>query len=86
MRYNNLAVATLKAIKENKDLRSYFDKVKLACFDDVELFNLIDTPVLSVSQPIELIGQNASNLMLDIIDGKHINHANIVLPTNLIQR
>jgi len=83
---NNLAVATLKAIKENKDLRSYFDKAKLACFDDVELFNLIDRSVLSVSQPIELIGQNASNLIMDIIEGKHTNHANIVLPTNLIQR
>ncbi len=83
---NHLAVATLNAIKQNKDLKSYFDKAKLACFDDVDLFNLIDKPVLSVSQPIELIGQNASNLILDIIDGKHTNHSNIVLPTNLIQR
>lgn len=83
---NHLAVATLKAIKENKDIRSHFDKVKIACFDDVELFNLIDKSVLSVSQPIESIGQNASNLILDIIDGKHSNHSNIVLPTNLIER
>lgn len=83
---NHLAVAALKAIKENKDLRSYFDKTKMACFDDVELFNLIDKPVLSVSQPIESIGQNASNLVMDIIDGKHSGHSNIVLPTNLIQR
>jgi LacI family transcriptional regulator len=83
---NHLAVAALKAVKENKDLRSYFDKTKMACFDDVELFNLIDKPVLSVSQPIESIGQNASNLVMDIIDGKHSGHSNIVLPTNLIQR
>lgn len=83
---NHLAVATLKAIKENKNLKTHFDKTKLACFDDVELFNLIDKQVLSVSQPIELIGQNASNLILDIIDGKHTNHSNIVLPTNLIER
>jgi LacI family transcriptional regulator len=83
---NHLAVAALKAVKENKDLKIYFDKVKFACFDDVELFNLIDNKVLSVSQPIELIGQNASNLILDIIEGKHSNHSNIVLPTNLIER
>lgn len=83
---NHLAVAALKAVKENKDLRTYFDKTKMACFDDVELFNLIDKPVLSVSQPIESIGQNASNLVMDIIDGKHSGHSNIVLPTNLIQR
>lgn len=83
---NHLAVATLNAIRQNKDLKAYFDKAKIACFDDVELFNLIDKPVLSVSQPIESIGQNASNLILDIIDEKHTNHSNIVLPTNLIQR
>lgn len=83
---NHLAVAALKAIKENKDLRTYFEKTKLACFDDVELFNLIDKPVLSVSQPVESIGQNASNLIMDIIDGKHAGHSNVVLPTNLIQR
>lgn len=83
---NHLAVATLNAIRQNKDLKTYFDKAKIACFDDVELFNLIDKPVLSVSQPIESIGQNASNLILDIIDEKHTNHSNIVLPTNLIQR
>lgn len=83
---NHLAVASLNAIKQNKDLKMYFDKAKLACFDDVELFNLIDKPVLSVSQPIELIGQNASNLILDIIDEKRTSQSNIVLPTNLIQR
>jgi LacI family transcriptional regulator len=83
---NHLAVAALKAVKEHKDLKIYFDKVRFACFDDVELFNLIDNKVLSVSQPIELIGQNASNLVLDIIEGKHSSLSNIVLPTNLIER
>lgn len=83
---NHLAVAALKAIKENNDLRAYYEKTKMACFDDVELFNLIDKQVLSVSQPVESIGENASNLIMDIIDGKHSGHSNVVLPTNLIQR
>lgn len=83
---NHLATAALKAIKENKELKQFYDKTKHACFDDVDLFDLIDKPVLSVSQPIEMIGQNASSLILDVIDGKLSNHSNIVLPTNLIER
>lgn len=83
---NHLATAALKVIKEHKELRQVFEKTRHACFDDVELFNLIDKPVLSVSQPIEMIGQNASNLILDIIEEKHSNHSSIVLPTNLVER
>jgi len=83
---NHLASAALKAIKGNKELKQMYDKTKHACFDDVEFFDLIDKQVLSVSQPIEMIGSNASSLILDIIEGKHSNHSNIVLPTNLIER
>ena len=82
---NNLATATLKALKD-KSLSQYYDKVQLACFDDIELFNLVDKPILSVSQPVEDIGTNATLLMLDIIDGKHTNKSIIVLPTSLIVR
>ena len=82
---NNLATATLKALKD-KSLSKYYDKVQLACFDDIELFNLVDKPVLSVSQPVDDIGRNATLLTLDIIDGKKENKSMIVLPTSLIVR
>lgn len=82
---NHLATATLKALKD-KALSKYYDKVQLACFDDIELFNLVDKPILSVSQPVDDIGRNATLLTLDIIDGKKENKSIIVLPTSLIVR
>jgi len=82
---NHLAVATLKAFKD-KSLSKYYDNVQLACFDDIELFNLVDKPILSVSQPVDDIGRNATLLTLDIIDGKKENKSMIVLPTSLIVR
>lgn len=82
---NNLATACLKAFKDNA-LNKYYDKIQLACFDDIDLFNLVDKPILSVSQPVDDIGKNASSLVLDIIDEKHINKSMIVLPTSLIVR
>jgi LacI family transcriptional regulator len=82
---NHLATAALKAFKD-KAISKYYDKVQLACFDDIELFNLVDKPILSVSQPVEDIGRNATLLTLDIIDGKKENKSMIVLPTSLIVR
>ncbi|MGZ3883799.1 MAG: substrate-binding domain-containing protein, partial [Bacteroidia bacterium] len=82
---NHLASACLKAFKD-KAISKYYDKVHLACFDDIELFNLVDKPILSVSQPVDDIGTNATLLALDIIDGKHTNKSMIVLPTSLIVR
>lgn len=82
---NHLASACLKAFKD-KAISKYYDKVHLACFDDIELFNLVDKPILSVSQPVDDIGTNATLLALDIIDGKHANKSMIVLPTSLIVR
>jgi LacI family transcriptional regulator len=82
---NHLATATLKAFKD-KAIAKFYDKVQLACFDDIDLFNLVDKPILSVSQPVEDIGRNATLLMMDIIDGKHTNKSMIVLPTSLIVR
>jgi LacI family transcriptional regulator len=82
---NHIATALLKTLKK-KEFASYASKINIACFDDIELFNIIDKPVSSVSQPVEDIGRNASILLLDIIDGKHTNKSNIVLSTTIIER
>lgn len=82
---NHIATALLKTLRK-KEFEKYANKINIACFDDIELFNIIDKPVASVSQPIEDIGRNASILLLDIIDGKHTNKSNIVLSTNIIER
>ncbi len=82
---NSIAIAVLKLIKL-KEYTEFFKKVQIASFDDIDLFNLIDTPVISVSQPIKEIGSNAGNLVVDLIDGKLTNKTNLVLSTKLIER
>jgi LacI family transcriptional regulator len=82
---NSIAIAVLKSIKL-KEYNEFYKKTQIASFDDVDLFNLIDTPVISVSQPIKEIGSNAGNLVVDLIDGKLNNKTNLVLSTKLIER
>ncbi len=82
---NNIATTILNVLKK-KQFAEKGHKIKIACFDDIDLFNIIDKPIISVSQPVEEIGKNASLLMLDIIDGKQTNKSNIVLSTKLIER
>ena len=82
---NHIATAILKTLKK-KEFEKFAGNVQIACFDDIELFNIIDRPVMSVSQPVDDIGKNASMLLMDIIDGKHQNKSNIVLSTKLIGR
>lgn len=81
---NHIAVALLKVLKKKQYER--FAKIEIACFDDIELFNITDKKVISVSQPIEDIGKNSSSLLLDIISGKQTEKSNLVLSTRLIVR
>jgi LacI family transcriptional regulator len=81
---NNIAVSLLKVLKK-KEFKKY-EAIKIGCFDDIELFNIIDRPVISVSQPVQEIGKNSSLLILDIIAGNHANKSNVVLSTTLINR
>lgn len=82
---NHIAVALLKAMK-GKAFRALASQIRIACFDDIELFNIIDQPVVSVSQPVQEIGKNSSQILLDVINGKQMNKSNLVLSTQLIDR
>lgn len=82
---NHIAVALLKTLKK-KEFKDLSSKIKIACFDDIEMFNIIDQPVISISQPMQEIGKNSSLVLLDIIAGKQTTKSNIVLSTKLIDR
>ena len=82
---NHIAVALLKVCKK-PEFETYTSRIKIACFDDIELFNIIDKPVTSVSQPVREIGKNSSLILLDIISGKQTNKSNLVLSTKLVDR
>lgn len=81
---NHIAVALLGVLKKKEYAK--YASIKITCFDDIELFNIIDKKVISVSQPVEEIGKSSANLLLDIISGKHTTKSNLVLPTKLIVR
>ncbi|PBQ31642.1 hypothetical protein CNR22_07630 [Sphingobacteriaceae bacterium] len=81
---NHIAVSLLKALRKKEFEK--FSNLEIACFDDIELFNIADKKVMSVSQPIEEIGRSSSALLLDIISGKQLSKSNLVLPTQLIVR
>jgi LacI family transcriptional regulator len=82
---NHIAVSLLKLLK--KEEFAGFRQVEIACFDDIELFNITDKKVISVSQPVEDIGKNSSALLLDLISGKqNTSKSNMVLSTQLIVR
>jgi LacI family transcriptional regulator len=81
---NHIAVALLKALKKEEFKK--FASVEIACFDDIELFNITDKKVISVSQPIEEIGKSSSSLLFDIISVKQSGKSNMVLATQLIVR
>lgn len=82
---NNITTALLIALRK-KEFEKLAAKIKIACFDDIDMFNIIDRKIISVSQPVEDIGKNSSLLILDIINGKQTGKSNVVLSTSLIER
>jgi DNA-binding LacI/PurR family transcriptional regulator len=81
---NHIAVAVLCALKKKR--LEKFSHVKIACFDDIATFDLVDKKVISVSQPIEEIGKSSSELLLNLIAGSSKGKSSVVLPTKLIVR
>jgi LacI family transcriptional regulator len=81
---NHLAVVLLKLIKTKQ--YSVFENVKIACFDDIELFNIIDKPVTSLAQPMDAIGKVAVDKLMATLAGNQLTTSSEVLPTQLIER
>ncbi|HHG83486.1 MAG TPA: LacI family transcriptional regulator [Bacteroidetes bacterium] len=65
---NNLATATLACIQD-MGLRIPED-IAVVCFDDVDMFKFVNPPVTAVSQPIEQMGEEAVEILLEMIDEK----------------
>ena len=75
----------LKNLKK-KEFSDYFSDLKIACFDDIELFNAIDRPIISNIQPTQEIGKISAQLLLDIIHGSQLSKSTVVLSTKLVDR
>ncbi len=81
---NTIAKAILKASSSQND---QFGRLKIISFDDIEIFDLVKPKISSVAQPIEKIGNNAVELLIDRLEKKdaHVIEQR-VLETNLIER
>ncbi|MFL5752677.1 MAG: LacI family DNA-binding transcriptional regulator [Bacteroidia bacterium] len=82
---NNLAVYCLEVL--NKIGLRIPQDVALTCFDDLEMFKFCDPSITAVAQPVEDIGHNAFELLLNQMKAKEkASVKQIVLPTELIIR
>lgn len=82
---NNITVACLKFF-QNGGL-SLSKKPAIVSFDDIELFRLSDPTISAIAQPLKDIGENAVNLLLEIVEGGHAQEATqIILPVEHIER
>lgn len=81
---NNIAIACLEYI--NKMNLQIPKDVALVSFDDIDLFRFSYPSITAISQPIEDIGKEAVNILLNEIDNTSINKKQVVLPVGLIKR
>ncbi len=81
---NSIAKAILKASSSQRD---DFKDFKIISFDDLEIFDLVNPKISSVSQPVDQIGVSALNLLIDRLENKE-NHQieQLVLETTLVER
>jgi LacI family transcriptional regulator len=82
---SRIATSVLKNLKK-KEFSDYFSDVKIACFDDIELFTVINRPIISNIQPTQEMGKISAQLLLDIINESQRSKSTVVLSTKLIDR
>jgi LacI family transcriptional regulator len=81
---NHIATALLNALHKKEFQK--LENIKIACFDDIDLFNYVNKKVSSVKQPIEEIGKSSSSIILDLISGKKLTKSTVVLNTKMVVR
>ncbi len=84
---NHIATACLTVFNE-LGFDPEKEGVYMASFDDISLFDFVKPNITSVSQPLEQIGIEATNLLLHLIDekGNPVDYKKVVLPTTIVSR
>lgn len=78
------ALAVYRVLSERG--RQVPQDVKLIGFDNIGISSLVTPALTTVGQPIEAIGRQAANSLIDIIEGQAPKQQNITLPVTLIER
>lgn len=61
--------------------------IALLSFDDIDVFKFCNPSVTAIAQPIQEIGDQAVDLLLDMMKNEnHFEHQQIILPTQLVIR
>lgn len=77
----------ISLIKQNTNWQKRFKDSILSCFDNLEYFDWIDIPIISVEQNINDIVFYASNILLNKIkECSTPTFSNIILPVTIIDR
>lgn len=62
------------------------EQVKIVGFDDISISKYCATPITTIKQDIEKMGQIAVDVLLNLINGKEVEKKYFVLPVELIKR
>lgn len=62
------------------------EDISIVGFDDISLCQMVSPPLTTVHQDIGLKGRLATELMLQLLDGKKVPDTHPVLPTRLVER
>lgn len=79
---NQIALGALKAIKEHGLIVP--DDISLISFDEQPYLELISPPITTIKQPIEQIGQVATDMLFDLINKKNVKSQ--LIPATMIER
>lgn len=81
---NNVTVACMEYLNE-MNIRIPQD-LALVSFDDIDLFRFSYPTITAVAQPVEKIGEESVNMLMDEINGMGQKNKQVVLPVKLIER
>ena len=81
---NSIAMACLNYFKKHK--YNIPQDVALVSFDDIELFNYSCPSISAVSQDLNIIGEEAVNLLLNEINGRETKKQEITIPVSFKER
>jgi DNA-binding LacI/PurR family transcriptional regulator len=79
-----MGVGALRALRELD--RKVPDDVAVVGFDDAPLAKYTDPPLTTIRQPVELLGQEMTRLLLYRLSDPHGDPRTIILPTELVVR
>ena len=62
------------------------EDVSVVGFGDVPFSSMTNPPLTTVHEPLQKIGYEATNMLLEVIQGKKLSKRNIILPVELVIR